>query len=96
MSAGTFDRRRIRKNRLPWSGGPGSAATVKSIRRPRPIRIFSLPSYRDDAEMNFVIRAARWMLVLALAPLILFQIVSFLYPELFLIPIAPDEIEASS
>ena len=46
--------------------------------------------------MKFVIRAARWMLVLALAPLILFYIVSFLYPELFLIPITPDKVEASS
>lgn len=94
MSASSFYRRRIRIVRSPWIDGPASA--VDRRKRRRPIRIFSLPSTRDDGEMNFVIRAARWMLVLALAPLILFYIVSFLYPELFLIPITPDEVEASS
>lgn len=46
-----------------------------------------------DEEAKFVSRAALWMVVLAVTPLILFYIVHFFQPELFLIPITPNQAE---
>lgn len=61
-------------------------------RRERQALAKSAPaSFRaHDEEWKFVARAATWMFVLALTPLILFCIVNFFYPILFLIPVTPN------
>lgn len=44
----------------------------------------------EDEEMNFVARAALWMVAVGVTPLVLFYIIHFFQPELFLIPITPN------
>lgn len=43
----------------------------------------------EDSEAHFMRKAAIWMILLAVAPLILFYILTFFYPELFQVWIAP-------
>jgi hypothetical protein len=52
---------------------------------PNPVR-----SAIDDEEVMFVIKHVRWILVIAVMPLILFLIVHHFCPELFLISITPN------
>lgn len=44
----------------------------------------------SDEEIAVVKEAAMWMLFLSVTPLIVFLIVNYFHPELFLTPIAPN------
>lgn len=65
--------------------------TVLDGRRRRElIHRLPLPSVTDEEEMKFVTRAAMWMVILGVTPMILFYILNFFYPDLLLIPITPN------
>lgn len=55
-----------------------------------PIHCLPRPPVTNDEETNFIKRAVMWMAILCVTPLILFHIVTFIYPDLFWIPIAPN------
>ena len=80
--------------RLELSRHPGSLHVAKrrSIRydRSQPTWRRSIPTLTDDAETAFIEKAVIWMLVLALTPLILFHVITFFYPDIVMIPVAPN------
>ncbi len=56
----------------------------------QPRRRVTNQSVTSDAEIAFIKKAVLWMLFLSVAPLILFHIVNYFHPEIFLAPIAPN------
>ncbi|MCA9112270.1 MAG: hypothetical protein KDA52_20110 [Planctomycetaceae bacterium] len=68
---------------------PVSRTVVNRRVRVEPIRRYSIPPVTDDEEMRFVRNAVIWMAVIAVTPLILFHIITFFYPDIFMIPVAP-------
>jgi hypothetical protein len=66
-----------------------SRTVVNRHERVEPIRRYSIPPVTDDEEMRVVKKAVIWMAVLAVTPLILFHIITFFYPDIFMIPVAP-------
>lgn len=61
---------------------------LASIRLPH-LR-YSLPHITSDAEVALVVKAVISMAILGISPLILFHIVHFFCPDLFLVPITPN------
>ncbi len=68
---------------------PVSRPVVNRRVRLEPIRRYSVPPIADDEEMRFVRNAVIGMTVLAVTPLILFHIITFYCPDIFMIPVAP-------
>ena len=83
MSTNTLRKRRIRKANSPRYYVPATAIT--RVERRERIHRYPLWLVTDDEEVEFVTRAAMWMMVLGVAPLLLFYIVTFFYPDFFLI-----------
>lgn len=86
MSVNLLEKRRI-ANPKRFDDPP----TVLDGRRRRElIHRLPLASVTDDEEMKFVTRAAMWMFILGVTPMILFYIVNFFYPDLLLSPATPN------
>jgi hypothetical protein len=49
---------------------------------------YRLSPVTDDEEMKFVARAVVWMIAFSVIPMILFHIINYFYPEIFLLQIA--------
>ncbi|MCA9215124.1 MAG: hypothetical protein KDB27_18780 [Planctomycetales bacterium] len=63
---------------------------VQSVEPKEPRLRLANQSITSDEEIAFVYRAVMWMLFLSVTPLIVFLIVNYFHPELFLTPIAPN------
>lgn len=95
MSASLIEERRASKptwselSRSEAEGIRASTTTINRTEQTEHIRRYSIPPVTDEEEMRFVKMAAIWMAILGMAPLILFHIVTFFYPDIFMIPVAP-------
>lgn len=86
MSANLIEKRRQSKRKRFHV----SQAVVNRRERLELIRRYSIPPVTDDEEETFVVRAAIWMIVLGMTPLILFHIFNFFYPDFLWIPVTPN------
>lgn len=78
------------KPRIPTPNRiPVSLPVVKRLEQAEPIRRDSISQVKDDEEIRFVTSALIWMALLAMAPLILFYVVTLFYPDIFMISVAP-------
>lgn len=66
-----------------------SRTVVNRHERVEPNQCYSIPPVTNDEEMRLVRNVVIWMAVLAVTPLILFYIITFFYPDIFMIEIAP-------
>jgi hypothetical protein len=67
-----------------------SGESASKYARRSPNRRRSDSRATDNEETNFVAKAAFAMAVFAMTPLILFHIVTYFYPDIFMIPIVPN------
>lgn len=67
------------------------ARSVVAPRRPiEPIRVEPLSSPSDDKGVMILASSVACIVLFALAPLILFLVLTFFYPEMFLISVTPE------
>jgi len=66
-----------------------SLPVVNRLEQAEPIRRDSISQVKHDEEVRFVTRALIWMALLAMAPLILFYVVTLFYPDIFMISVSP-------
>lgn len=89
MATGLIEKKRFLKTRqfdVATGNVPRLQRRVSS--RPRPVR---LPKENEDAKtLAFLAKAVFWMAVIAMAPLVLFHMILYFSPDLFLIPITPN------
>jgi len=83
MSANLIEKRRVSK---PQRFNV-SQTLVNRHKRAKPIRRYSIPPVTDDDEMKFVAKAAFWLVVLSMTPLIVFHTINFFYPGFLWIPV---------
>lgn len=74
------ERRRLKPERHLHSVGVESAPKYQA-----PNRQLRTAPVSVDEEMNSVIWAAFWMLIIGISPLVLFYIITSLYPDFFLV-----------
>ena len=86
MSANLIDERRLPNA----SQLRVSKTVVDRFERPESFLRYSIPPATDDEESKRVARAAICLIVLGIAPLILFYIITFFFPDIFMIPAAPN------
>lgn len=66
-----------------------SETVVDGRKQQEPTLHYPVPPVTDDDEIEFLTKAVLWMAVLAVTPLILFHILTYFYPDIFMIPVAP-------
>ena len=55
-----------------------------------PLPQYSIRPVTDDEEMKFIAWAVIWIAAVAVTPLILFQIVTYFYPDVLWMLVAPN------
>lgn len=60
------------------------------VQRRERIHRIPLSPVTDEEEGKLIIRALEWLVILAIAPWILFYVLNFFYPGIFLIQISPN------